>query len=339
MVAALAAFFYRIRIVFIPFFVGGILAYAINPAVNFLERKGASRVLGTITVYVGFALIGAFVGGLLLPVLVSQVEEAMKELPRQALAVERFLNAFYQRFDRFRIPQFLRVAVDEGIGRTEVYFRDFIAGSVEGALGLFSKAFYLALAPVLAFYFTKDFEKIKAAVTRFLPVGEKARWIAFLGEIDRVLGGFIRGQLIICGFVGTLVALGLTLLKIRFALLIGIIAGILDIIPYFGPVLGAVPAVALALSASLWRALWVVVLFVVVHELESGIISPKILGDRVGLHPLAVIFALLAGGEILGIWGMLLAVPIAACLGVTVRYFLGGQEAIAREGEGNPGQS
>ncbi|HEX3032252.1 MAG TPA: AI-2E family transporter, partial [Bacillota bacterium] len=141
-------------------------------------------------------------------------------------------------------------------------------------------------------------------------------------DMDQVLRGFIRGHLLVCGLVGGLSALGLYLIGVPFALLLGIIAGILDIIPFFGPILGAVPALALALLQSWQATIYTLLLFVIIQQVEGNIITPKILGEAVGLHPLIIIFALLAGGHLWGVTGMIIALPLAAVIRVAARYML-----------------
>jgi len=139
-------------------------------------------------------------------------------------------------------------------------------------------------------------------------------------KVNHVVSGFLRGQLIVSCIVGILVASCLSLLGVKYAIIVGIFAGLADIIPYFGPLISAVPAVALALTVSPWTALWVVILLIAIQQFEGSVLSPKIVGDRVGLHPLTVIFAVLAGGELMGILGMLMAVPVAATVKVVAAH-------------------
>jgi len=139
-------------------------------------------------------------------------------------------------------------------------------------------------------------------------------------RVNKVVGRFVRGQLIVSVVVGGLVALGLSLLGVRYALFLGVLAGLFDIIPYFGPVLGAIPALVLAFLRDPLTALWTLLMFVAVQQLEGSVLSPKIVGEQVGLHPLTVIFSVLAGGELLGVTGMLLAVPAAATVKVTAGF-------------------
>ena len=138
--------------------------------------------------------------------------------------------------------------------------------------------------------------------------------------MDNSLGSFIRGQLLISAIVGILIAVGLSIMGVDFALIIGLIAGIFNIVPYFGPIIGAVPAVVFALLKSPLTAVYVVLLFAVVNQVESSIISPNILGEHVGLHPVTVIFSIISGGYLFGILGVILAVPVTSIVKVTLRY-------------------
>ncbi|HHV62883.1 MAG TPA: AI-2E family transporter [Firmicutes bacterium] len=320
--AGLVLFFYHIRGVLVPFVLAVVLAYIINPLVYYLERRGAPRTIGTIIVYLAFTLLSALVITYFFPLLLYQLEKLLEVLPQQTSGIDTRLEAIFAGFDRFRIPQVIRDVVDEAILSGEAYLRDGVRRVVDAILGLFSGLLGLLITPILAFYFTRDLEIIKGRILEMIPERYHHTALCLLREVDAVLAGFIRGQLIVCIFVGILTTIGLSLLGVDFALIIGIVAGILDVIPYFGPVLGAAPAVAIALLKSHLTALYVVILFVVIHQIESGIIAPKVFSDRVGLHPVVVIFALLTGGELAGVTGMLLAVPAAAIINVVLRFIL-----------------
>ncbi|NPV52833.1 MAG: AI-2E family transporter [Firmicutes bacterium] len=322
LLTGLIIFFYRIRGVLVPFILAVVLAYIINPLVCYLERKGAPRTIGTLIVYLAFTLLSALVIAYLFPLLLYQLEKLLEALPQQASNINTRLEAIFERVDRFRVPQVIRGVMDEAILRGEAYLREAVRTVVDAMLGLFSALPGLLITPILAFYFTRDIEAIKDRILVLIPGRYNQAALSLLREVDAVLAGFIRGQLIVCIFVGILTTIGLSLLRVDFALIIGIVAGILDVIPYFGPVLGAVPAVAIAFLKSHLTALYVIILFAVIHQVESGVIAPKVFSDRVGLHPVAVIFALLAGGELAGITGMLLAVPVAAVINVVLRFIL-----------------
>lgn len=153
-----------------------------------------------------------------------------------------------------------------------------------------------------------------------IPLSKRSELLQLWEEIDEVLINFIIGNLTVALLVGSCTAFGLAMIGMDFPLLLGIITGITNIIPYFGPVIGGIPAVLLALLKSQKLAFYVIIVIVVVQQLESNFISPKVLGKSVGLHPLIVIFILLAGGELGGIVGMLIAVPLTAVLKIIVTY-------------------
>lgn len=139
-------------------------------------------------------------------------------------------------------------------------------------------------------------------------------------EMDKVFNEFIRGRLIVGAFVGIATTIVLLILKVDFALLIGIFSGLMDIIPYFGPVLGIIPGVVFAFLQKPIKALWVIILFIVIQQIENNIISPKVVGESVGIHPITVILVLIIGGSMFGILGMLLAVPFAAIFKIVLLF-------------------
>ncbi|MCL6450317.1 MAG: AI-2E family transporter [Acetobacteraceae bacterium] len=202
------------------------------------------------------------------------------------------------------------------------------AGVVRGVPGLLSGFVALILGPVVAFYILRDLPRIRERFCALLPPRVRGEVLSLVGDVDQALGGFVRGQLLVASAVGVLAALGLSLLRVRFALVLGLLAGVTDLIPYFGPAVGALVASGVALLQSLPLALEVGALFFAIQQFESAVLSPHVVGSRVGLHPVVVIFALLVGGHFLGFWGLLLAVPVAAVARVLVYHLLrrlGGQ--------------
>ncbi|MCK9525137.1 MAG: AI-2E family transporter, partial [Limnochordia bacterium] len=188
-------------------------------------------------------------------------------------------------------------------------------------MAAFTHMISLVISPVLAFYLLRDHQAMRESALRYIPAAQRGDALYILQEINSALNGFFRGQLWVCLFVGLFIYGGLSLLGIPYALFIGILAGLFDIIPYFGPVLGFLPAAALGLSKSPLTVLWVFALFVAANQIENAIISPKLIGDRVGLHPLVVIFAVFVGAELMGIIGMLLAIPVASMIRVILAFF------------------
>ncbi|MCR4402204.1 MAG: AI-2E family transporter [Firmicutes bacterium] len=320
LVAAVALFLFRVRAVLAPFVLALGLSYLMNPLVTYLEKRGAPRSAGTLVVYVGFTLCVTLVGVYLFPRLLTQLETLTDVLPEQAQRVQARLVAFYTRFNRFNIPEPLKGAVDDGIRRAEEGVADFARRFVSALPGLLPKMTMLILVPVLAFYFTMDFPEIKMWLLSWIPSRWRSEVVGLLIEVDQALGSFVRGQILVSAVVGVLIFLGLSIIGVDFALVIGIVAGIFNIVPYFGPVIGAIPAVISALLESPVLVIYVIILFVLVNQLESAVVGPNILGEQVGLHPVAVIFSVLAGGHLFGVTGILLAVPAAAVVKVILRY-------------------
>jgi predicted PurR-regulated permease PerM len=180
--------------------------------------------------------------------------------------------------------------------------------------------FYSVLVPVVAYYFLRDKEKISDQFLMFFPPSIRVNVMTLWEEIDGVLWGFVKGNLLISLIVGTATAVGLVLLKVDYAVVLGILYGILDIIPYFGPFLGAIPIIVLPLLQGDVNIFFVIILLIVVQQGENIFISPRVLGNSVGLHPVTVIFLVLVGGYLGGILGMVLIIPLFAVLKVVLRF-------------------
>ncbi|NPV79116.1 MAG: AI-2E family transporter [Firmicutes bacterium] len=318
--AALAAFLYRIRAVLAPFFLAAAFAYMIDPVVTFLERRGAPRAIGTAIVYIAIIISMSLACIYFFPRFLSQLEQMVIILPSHAARLQLGLAALYDRFDRFYIPMALRAAINDAINRGELYIRDLAKELVETLMGILSHFLGIIIVPVLAFYLTKDINRIRGRIAGFLLAKGRGDIIALVGQIDGILSSYVRGQLLVGAIVGILTTIALALMDVDFALIVGILAGILNVIPYFGPILGAIPAVCASLLKSPWTGLWAGIVFILIQQLESSLIAPKILGDRVGLHPLVVVFSLLVGAELLGFTGLLIAVPVTAVLNVLAGF-------------------
>jgi predicted PurR-regulated permease PerM len=152
-----------------------------------------------------------------------------------------------------------------------------------------------------------------------------------LVEVDKTLGKYIRGQLIVSSLVALMTTLGLLFLKIDYAIIIGAVAGISNIIPYFGPIIGAIPAIAIASLKSPASVLWVIIILIVVQQIESGIISPKVMGDSIGLHPVIVILTLIFGGKVFGFWGIILIMPVVAVIKAVITFMINNITGVDKE--------
>lgn len=307
----------QISIILLPFIIGIFISYLLDPIVNFLVKKGFDRTFAICLIY--FILLTSIIIGIfcILPKVVLELYNLIDVMPEYSLKTDQLLKTFKSHYKNV-LPVGVQEAIDNAIHNLEKKTIRILQNIVNNIMWLFTRLFSLILGPILGFYMLKDKEKIKQKITYFLPSRYKQKFFYWSDKVDITLGHYIRSQLIISCIIGVLTTMALYILKVDFALLIGILAGITNIIPYFGPVIGALPAILIALLKYPQKILWIILSLLLIQEFESGIISPYIMGKNVGLHPLAVVFALLAGGTFLGFWGLLLAVPATALLKILI---------------------
>lgn len=313
-------FLYRVRKVFTPFILAIIMAYLLNPLVEQLERLKIKRLYGIILVYITVSLVLFILGFYGMPIVIKQLTAFGEKIPFYTSEVQSRLKDFYNDYQRFNIPASLRESIDSNIVNFEMAITQFLSRLISGLFNIFSQLMSIVITPILAFYLLKDKEEICKVIVQLIPVAKRSEILGLWQEIDTVLLKFIQGHLLVAVIVAFATTLGLSVVGMDFPLLFGIISGLTNIIPYFGPVIGAIPAVALALLSSHKLALYVILVMAIVQQLENNLLSPKILGQSVGLHPLLVVFVLLAGGELWGFVGLLVAVPLTAVLKIIISY-------------------
>ncbi len=314
-----------VALIFFPrvlttFFLAFFLAFLIEPMVKWFERKGARRLTAVITVFFLLFIFGAVLTVNFFPGLVADLNQALTKLPTYVQDLQNWFARLNREYKRFALPQNVREVVDEALYRGEEALRNFLIKIASLLLSFFSQVLFLFLVPVLAFYFSKDMPNLKAVVYTWSKrlFGEE-RVVIF--EVIAVVTGYLRAQALSSLVVGLLLTIGLLLLQIDLAILIGALAGVFNLIPYFGPVIGAIPAVLLAVQTSLWRAFYVIGLFFIVNQIESIVLIPRLIGGRLGLNPLVVVFLILIGGELFGFSGIIFAVPVGAVLQVLLKYY------------------
>ncbi|MFI4986639.1 MAG: AI-2E family transporter [Alphaproteobacteria bacterium] len=318
---------YVLRGVLLPFVAGMALAYMLDPVVDRLEHWGISRALATAIITAAFGLIVALALFLLLPALQSQISGFAKRLPHYLDLLRDSISIWVQRIEMRIDPQDaerLRAAAGEFSGKAVSWLGSLLTSLWSGGLALVNLISLIVITPVVTFYLLRDWEKLVERVDGWLPREHAAAIRSVMRQIDATLAGFARGQAIVCLFLGAFYSIGLSLVGLDFGLVVGIGAGILSVIPFVGTVGGFIASVLLALlQFSDWR--WVAAtagVFLLGHLIEANFLSPKLIGERVGLHPVWIIFALLAGGALLGFVGVLLAIPVAASIGVLARFGL-----------------
>lgn len=321
-IMALVIFYFMLimRSILLPFIIGFLVAYLLNPMVERLEQKKIPRIIAILIVFFAVLSFFAIIGIFGFPKIIAELNKFADAIPAFTKEVQSVIRNIQNQYSQFTLPESFRHVLDESVTRGENLILDIVTNTVNGILSLFSHFFSLLISPIVTFYILKDLEKIKKGVYSALPKKYRSDIVGLLRDIDEVVFKFIKGNLLVGTLVGVLVSLGMAIVGVRFSVIIGIVAGITNLIPFLGPFIGAVPAVLLALLQSKIMAFYAILVVFVVQQFEGNIISPKILGDSVGLHPLWVIFSLLAGGQLLGILGMIIAVPIAAIVKVLVRF-------------------
>ncbi len=319
---------FLLRGVLLPFVAGMAIAYLLDPICDRLEGWGLSRTVATTGLTVAFLILSVVGFLLLLPVLAGQVVSLLERVPDFVETLRgqltRLLALVEARVDPAMMEQ-IQGALAGSSERLVTWATRLLSGVISGGVALANLISLLVITPVVAFYLLRDWDQIIANVDGWLPrrhaetIREQAR------AVDATLAGFLRGQGTVCFILAVYYGLGLSLAGLDFGLVIGIAAGLLSFVPYVGAIVGLLLSVGLALlQFDAWQPIAIVAaVFVVGQTVEGYVLTPRLVGESVGLHPVWIIFALLAGGALFGFLGLLLAIPMAAVVGVGVRFGLG----------------
>lgn len=320
----------RVRAILTPFFFALVIAYISHPVVVALERRDVPRSYAIVSVYLMVAVGATLAFFLFLPGLSRELDDAMRMLPDQTRWLEGITRGALRPIENISFTG-IDQAVNDTVRRAEAFVSGF-AARVASFLPLALSSFLsLLIAPILAYYMLRDYDRLKRSTLAWIPKENRRVWLSLMTDLSAVLSGFVRGQLIVSLVVAALTAGAYALLGVPYAILLALLAGLFNVVPYFGPVIAGLPAVALALTQSPATAVWVVVAIMGINQVESIIISPRVMGSRVGLHPLAVVFTVLAGSQLLGIFGMLIAVPAAAVIRVLMVHVAAHLFGVARK--------
>jgi predicted PurR-regulated permease PerM len=311
----------------LPFIAGMAIAYFLDPMADWLEEWRAPRWLATTIVLLFFVLVVVAAVLVVVPVIQAQVVDFVDALPRYQQAIRArvmpLVDRLFGQLSQEEVEK-LRAAAGERAGQAVSWLGTVLGGLWSGGLALFNVLSLLVITPVVAFYLLRDWDKMISRVDQWLPRQHAETIRVQAKEIDRTLAGFVRGQALVCLILGTFYGIALTVVGLNFGLLVGLGAGLLSFIPYVGSIIGFLSSVGIALVQydSYGMVAVVAGIFFLGQAVEGNFLTPKLVGDRIGLHPVWVIFALLAGASLFGFVGVLLAVPVAAALGVLVRFAL-----------------
>lgn len=312
-----AVVFHFIRVILSPFIVAMIISYVLNPVVRMLGDRKVPRTMAVLLIYAVFLTSLSVILMNVIPMFALQLEELGEHLPELTLHTQQLVN----RWDHGIFPGSIRT----GMNNWFYQFENRLAGAISKFLdnigttiGVVFNAF---IVPFLIFYILRDFEAFERMILKYLPRSKRKSIVTLLKEIDEALGNYVRGQLLVCVIIGVLAYIGYIIVGMPFALLLAGVVAICNIIPYVGPFLGAAPAMVMATTISWKMVLLVLLVNLFCQLIESNIISPQVVGRSLHLHPMTIIFALLVGGEIAGIAGLIFAVPFFAVGKVVIQHF------------------
>ena len=309
--------------VILPFVLGAAIAYFLDPIADKLERAGCSRGVAT-GIITFFAILAFIVAALLVvPTLVRQTADLIAAAPQITTDLQTFLTGkFPELMDSTSTIRRSLLAIGETVASKGGEVLDTLLSSFSGIVNAIVLFF---LVPIVAFYLLYDWDKMVARIDNLLPREHAPVIRKLAADIDRTMAGFVRGQGTVCLILGIYYAVALMLVGLNFGLVVGFIAGALTFIPYVGALVGGVLAIGLALFQFWGDWLWIGIVWAIFQSgqfVEGNILTPRMVGSSVGLHPVWLIFALSAFGALFGFVGLLVAVPVAAAMGVITRFAL-----------------
>jgi predicted PurR-regulated permease PerM len=310
-----------VRVVFPPLIFAGAIVFLLNPIVTRLQRRGIPRAAGAGIAYLG--VIGVLVGAgfLLAPLAADQADELRDEWPEIREKSERWIDDRAEQSEHWVIELPTVEEIEDEFGSTNQTLGDQLRQVREIGLAVFHVLLIVILAPIIALYLLVDVPHLRRVAESLIPEPARAEVMHLARRLNRAIGGFFRGQLLVALIVGVMCSVGLAVIDLRFWFLVGMIAGIFNIIPLIGPWIGGIPGVVIALTTgSPVKALGVVAIMAGAQQIDNHFITPQVMQRAVRLHPAAVILALVAGGSLGGFLGLLLAVPTAAVIKIVVGH-------------------
>lgn len=321
------ALLYLLRGVMLPFVAGMALAFFLDPLADRLEKAGLSRTTATAAITGIFFLLAVTLAVLLLPIIQEQVVAFAERIPTYVETLNDRLHPLIvelkRKLSKGDIDK-LRTSVGEHTGEAVTWALGVVKQVLTGGLAIINVLSLLFITPIVTFYMLRDWDLMVAKVDSWLPREHADTIREQVAEINRTLAGFIRGQASVCLALGAFYGIGLSLVGLDLGLVIGLGAGLVSFVPYLGTIAGFITGIGLALAQTQsWELPAMVAgIFIAGQLLEGNVLTPKLVGDKVGLHPVWIMFALLAGGGLFGFVGLLLAVPVAAVIGVLSRSAL-----------------
>ncbi|MBW7453574.1 AI-2E family transporter [Paenibacillus sepulcri] len=306
-----------LKAVLAPFLIAMIVSYVLNPIVNLLNERKVPRTMAVLLIYAVFCASLTVVLINAIPMFLEQLQELNQHMPDLTMRAQSLVNDLN---NTSFLPESIRSGINNSLYKLEKQSSDAIFDFVNNIGAMLNVIFIAFIIPFLAFYIMKDFNVFERTVLTYVPRTHRNHAVRLIKDIDNALGSYIRGQFLVCLIVGILAYIGYWIIGMPYPLLLASVVAITNIIPYLGPFFGAAPALVMASTISMKMVLMVVIVNTACQILESNVVSPQVVGRTLHMHPLSIIFALLVGGELAGMVGMILAVPIFAALKVVVQH-------------------
>lgn len=307
--------------VLLPFVIGGAIAYFIDPIADRLEAMGLSRMAATGVITIASVLLFVIMILMVVPALIAQLIDLIEVLPQLFRDLRAFVDErFPSLMDRESSAHHMLATIGETLKARSGDFLQGVLGSVGSAVNV---VLLLVIVPVVAVYLLLDWDRMIERIDELLPRDHQPVIRALAKDIDKVLASFVRGMGTVCLILGTYYAVALMIVGLQFGLIVGFIAGLVTFIPYLGALIGGALAIGLAMFQFWgdWVSIGIVgAIFAFGQVIEGNVLTPKLVGGSVGLHPVWLLLALSVFGALFGFVGMLVAVPVAAALGVVARF-------------------
>lgn len=317
----------QITPIYLPIIAAVIVAFVLNPFVNAIvdiplgaRRHHLPRGIAILLVFLLAGLLLTIVTTFVLLPFINEFNKFVVDLPRLIIKIRDLTLLIEQQANSAQVPDNVRQLIANGLGEAASYAVSLTRNALNTVFAFATQIVELVIVPVLAYYFLKDWKNLKDEFIALFPPTLQVKVVNVIEEMAIVVSNYIRGQVLISVIMGLLVFSGMYFLRVDYPLVLGLLATLTETIPIIGPIIGAIPAIMLAYLVSPILATKVAAFYIIIHQIENHIVVPNIMGHTIDLHPTLIIISLLIGGQLYGIPGMILAVPVAALLKVLLRH-------------------
>ncbi len=330
LVALLIFLIFALKSIIAPLSVAWLIAYIFDPLIDKFQKIIKSRPLCIMLLLLFLAFIFIVFILIIIPTASEQAQKIINKLPNYQKQLENYFEIIFSKIQA-RYPESFNVILQKALSIIQQQAPRLLEPLIRFLYHMFSGLANFILAflniiiiPIVSYYLLKDFDKMNKKIIDLVPIKHQSSFIEIMKEIDDVLGNFLRGQLIVSLILGTIYILGLSILQVPMAFTIGLIGGLANMVPYLGLVVGLLPAIILSAieHQSISKILWIIVVFTFAQILEGTIISPRLIGEKVKLHPVIVILAIMVGGSLFGFVGLIISIPACAILMVIIRKII-----------------